>query len=127
MVESKDIKHMVCVERIKHLEEENKKLNEMCGKLWEMNGKLWEWVNNLEKENKNLKEENKKLKSDLEECECSMHFENDEVWYRKRECKRLKEDVDYFRQCYLDLKKLCEKEWFMLSNEEVTKILDKIK
>ena len=37
--------------------------------------------------------------------------------------KKLKEDVDYFRQCYLDLKKLCEKEWFMLSAEEVTKIL----
>jgi hypothetical protein len=26
-----------------------------------------------------LEEENKKLKSDLSECECSMHFENDEV------------------------------------------------
>ena len=28
MVESKDIKHIVCVERIKQLEEENKKLKE---------------------------------------------------------------------------------------------------
>ena len=46
-----------------------------------------------------------------------------------KENKKLKEDVDYFRQCYLDLKKLCEKEWFMLSDEEVTKMfnLDKIK
>ena len=44
MIESRDIKHMACVERIKQLEEENKK-----------------------------------LKSDLSECECSMHFENDEV------------------------------------------------
>jgi chromosome segregation ATPase len=40
-----------------------------------------------------LEEENKKLKSDLSECECSMHFENDEVWYRKRECKKLKEEL----------------------------------
>ena len=47
----------------------------------------------------------------------------------EEENKKLKEDVDYFRQCYLDLKKLCEKEWFMLSDEEVTKMfnLDKIK
>jgi len=40
-----------------------------------------------------LREENKKLKSDLSECECSMHFENDEVWYRKREYKRLKKRI----------------------------------
>ena len=40
-----------------------------------------------------LEQENKKLKSDLSECECSMHFENDEVWYRKRECKKLKEII----------------------------------
>ena len=47
----------------------------------------------------------------------------------EEENKKLKEDVDYFRQCYLDLKKLCEKEWFMLSDEEVTKMfnLDEIK
>jgi predicted nuclease with TOPRIM domain len=34
---------------------------------------------NLEEENKNLSDEIRQLKSDLEECECSMHFENDEV------------------------------------------------
>ena len=45
----------------------------------------------LELEIQQLKEENKKLKSDLSECECSFWFENDEVWYRKRECKKLKE------------------------------------
>ena len=32
MVESKDIKHMVCVERVKQLEEENKKLKEELSK-----------------------------------------------------------------------------------------------
>lgn len=37
-----------------------------------------------------IKEENRKLKSDLSECECSMHFESDEVWFWKREYKRLK-------------------------------------
>ena len=40
-----------------------------------------------------LEQENKKLKSDLSECECSMYFENDEVWYRNRECKKLKEII----------------------------------
>ena len=44
-----------------------------------------------------LEEENKKLKSDLSECECSMHYENDEVGYRKRECKKLKEELDKLR------------------------------
>jgi len=33
MVESRDIKHMVCVERIKHLEEENRKLKEEIKRL----------------------------------------------------------------------------------------------
>ena len=55
------------------------------------------------KELHKLEEENKKLKSDLSECECSMHFENDEVGYRKRECKKLKEENE-------DLKKKLQ-EW----------------
>ncbi len=53
-------------------------------------------TNALSKEVLELEEENKKLKSDLSECECSMHFENDEVWYRKRECKKLKEEKEFF-------------------------------
>jgi len=68
MIESRDIKHMACVERIKQLEEENKK-----------------------------------LKSDLSECECSMHFENDEVWYRKREYKRLKKWIKDHCKWYWNL------------------------
>ena len=47
-----------------------------------------------------LEEENKKLKSDLSECECSMHFENDEVWYRKRECKKLKAELSKYKEQY---------------------------
>ena len=50
-----------------------------------------------------LEEENKKLKSDLEECECSMHFENDEVWYRKRECKKLKAELSKLKEKYWDI------------------------
>lgn len=47
----------------------------------------------------------------------------------EKENKNLKEDRDYFRQCYLDLKELCKKEWFMPSDEEVSKMfnLDEIK
>lgn len=48
-------------------------------------------------------------------------YELDEL---RKENKKLKEDVDYFRQCYLDLKKLCEKEWFMATEEEVTKMFN---
>ena len=68
----------------------------------------------LRKENKNLKDDLlhyiqreeeyrkqiDKLKSDLSECECSMHFENDEVWYWKRECKKLKAELDKYKKQY---------------------------
>jgi len=50
-----------------------------------------------------LEEENKKLKSDLEECECSFWFENDEVWYRKREYKRLKKWIKDHCKWYWNL------------------------
>lgn len=53
------------------------------------------WFDRLDVQD--LLKENKKLKSDLSECECSMHFENDEVWYRKRECKKLKEELEKLR------------------------------
>ena len=54
MIESRDIKHMACVERIKQLEEENKKLNIKVASLeWEI-----KWLNStIEK----LKEENQTL------------------------------------------------------------------
>ena len=50
-----------------------------------------------------LEEENKKLKSDLWECECSFWFENDEVWYRKREYKRLKKWIKDHCKWYWNL------------------------
>jgi hypothetical protein len=82
-------------------------------------------INKLEEENKNLKdeienhkqnimqdeleiipkleEENKKLKSDLEECQCSFWFENDEVWFWKREYKRLKKWIKDHCKWYWNL------------------------
>ena len=61
--------------------------------LWEENKKLKKYYDRDKEELMescySLAKENEKLKSDLSECECSMHFENDEVWYRKRECKKL--------------------------------------
>lgn len=63
-------------EEIERLEEENKALRE------NVNHRAWRCAD--------LSEENEKMKSDLSECECSLWFENDEVWYRKREYKRLK-------------------------------------
>ena len=47
-----------------------------------------------------IEEENRKLKSDLSECKCSMHFENDEVWYRKRECKKLKAELSKYKKLH---------------------------
>jgi hypothetical protein len=38
-----------------------------------------------------------------------MHFENDEVWYRKRECKKLKEEVRFLEECLDRKEKLNEK------------------
>ena len=94
---------MACVERIKQLEQENKKLKENYAKLDKVASENVRTLDELEAKRIELEEENKRL---------------------EEENKKLKEDVDYFRQCYLDLKKLCEKEWFMLSDEEVAKMLD---
>ena len=119
-------------EKIEQLEEENKKLKERVSELEDVSKDydllskdfiaLWE-------ENKKLKEKLDKLQDEydelyIEKCNASNQWKCCEA-----ENKELKEDVDYFRQCYLDLKKLCEKEWFMLSDEEVTKMfnLDEIK
>ena len=76
-------------EYIEELEEENKTLRENIA-----------WY---EKEEDRLREENRKLKSDLSECECSMHFEDDEVWYRKREYKRLKKWIKDHCKWYWNL------------------------
>ena len=81
---------------IQDLEEENKTLTK-CNLM------LQEWLDNKEKVNKSLREENKKLKSDLEEYECSMHFENDEVWFWKREYKRLKKWIKDHCKWYWNL------------------------
>ena len=61
------------------------------------------YVAELFEDIRNLEEENKKLKSDLSECECSMHFENDEVWFWKREYKRLKKWIKDHCKWYWNL------------------------
>lgn len=71
-----------------------KMLETMVERDYELQKEVWEWRSKCYE----LEEENKKLKSDLEECECSMHFENDEVWYRKRECKKLEEELKYYKE-----------------------------
>lgn len=78
---------------ILELEEENKKLKKYYDRDKE---ELMESCYSLAKENE-------KLKSDLSECECSMHFENDEVWYRKREYKRLKKWIKDHCKWYWNL------------------------
>lgn len=50
-----------------------------------------------------MQDENKKLKSDLEECECSFWFESDEVWFWKREYKRLKKWIKDHCKWYWNL------------------------
>ena len=81
--------------------------------LWEENKKLKDKISELEDVSKDydllskdfitLGEENEKLKSDLSECECSMHFENDEVWFWKREYKRLKKWIKDHCKWYWNL------------------------
>lgn len=80
----------------KELEEENKKLKEEVKQLeerYDRNAELY----------KRLLEENKNLKSDLSECECSFWFENDEVWFWKREYKRLKKWIKDHCKWYWNL------------------------
>ena len=55
------------------------------------------------KRSRELEEENRKLKSDLEECQCSFWFENDEVWFWKREYKRLKKWIKDHCKWYWNL------------------------
>lgn len=111
--------------KVASLEWEIKWLNYTIDKLKEENQTLELWLDNKEK----LKEKLDKLQDEydelyIEKCNASNQWKCCEA-----ENKGLKEDVDFFRQCYLDLKKFCEEEWFMLSDEEVTKMfnLDEIK
>lgn len=81
------------VERCYELEEENKRLKE------EKEIRALNDRDNLIQIEK-LEKENKRLKLDLSECECSFWFENDEVWYRKRECKKLKEELKKYKKLH---------------------------
>ena len=104
-------------DKYNQLEEENKKLNIKVASLeWEIkwlnytieklkeeNQTLELWLDRKEKLNEKYRKEIKGLKSDLWECECSFWFENDEVWYRKREYKRLKKWIKDHCKWYWNL------------------------
>lgn len=81
----------------------NEELNENCFWLSKENKKLNIKVASLEWEIKWLNYTIEELHKELSECECSMHFENDEVWYRKRECKKLKEELSKLKEKYWDI------------------------
>ena len=101
-------------EYIVELQEENKKLKkyydrdkeelmESCYSLARENDKLKSDLMQDMKEITKLEKENKNLKSDLSECECSFWFENDEVWFWKREYKRLKKWIKDHCKWYWNL------------------------
>ena len=76
-------------EENKRLEEENKKLNIKVASLeWEI-----KWLNSVID----------KLHKELDECECSFLFESDEVWFWKREYKRLKKWIKDHCKWYWNL------------------------
>ena len=108
---------------------ENKNLKKKIELLDNENMCLNAEIKDREEENKMLKWEIERIKKELEWAKNSGEEFAHKRANAKAENKKLKEDVDYFRQCYLNLKRLCEKEWFMLSDEEVTKLfnLDEIK
>jgi len=85
--------------RSRELEEENKKLKERVSELEDVSKDY----DLLSKDFIALWEENKNLKSDLEECQCSFWFENDEVWFWKREYKRLKKWIKDHCKWYWNL------------------------
>ena len=88
------------LEYIRNLEEENKKLKKELSKYKKYYDRDKE---ELMESCYALAKENKKLKSDLSECECSFWFENDEVWFWKREYKRLKKWIKDHCKWYWNL------------------------
>ena len=111
----------VKAEDYKEIAIKNKKLRAYVDNLDSENDNQAIEIEELKKENKKLKKyydrdkeelmescyslakENDKLKSDLEECECSLWFENDEVWFWKREYKRLKKWIKDHCKWYWNL------------------------
>ena len=81
---------MADMKEITDLEIENKKLKEKIQTL-EL------WLDNKEKLNEEYRKQIDKLKLDGDECYHAMIFENDEVWYWKRECKKLKAELDKYK------------------------------
>jgi len=90
-------------DRIAELEEENKNLKEEIKSRQEEVERFKTNAMQDMSEITELEEENRKLKSDLWECECSFWFENDEVWFWKREYKRLKKWIKDHCKWYWNL------------------------
>ena len=104
-------------EKCAKLEEENKKLNDKIGHLefdieaWKKLKAVWEkkeqklqieiWW--LMWERDGLKMVVERLHKELDECECSFWFENDEVWFWKWEYKRLKKWIKDHCKWYWNL------------------------
>ena len=91
--------------------------------------KLKKKLENKQKVIRYYRKENKKLREDYK----VLWILNDEIRRvnenLRKENKKLKDDVEYFRQIYLDLKKMCEDDGYLLTDEEVTKLfnLDEIR
>ena len=125
------------------MSKENKIHLEWAKVYWPQDYEVVDELKKLREENKNLKEamkelnnynkfriqENEKLKSDLAYERTMLDNVRAEYNSLQEVIKKLKKDVEYFRQIYLDLKKMCEDDGYLLTDEEVTKLfnLDEIK
>ena len=79
--------------KVASLEWEIKWLNSVIDKLKEENQTLELWLDNKEKLNEEYRKQIDKLKLDGDECYQAMIFENDEVWFWKREMKKHKPNL----------------------------------
>ena len=103
--EAKKLKEELAYERtmLDNVRAEYKSLQNVIKNLKEKVRFLEECLDRKEKLNEEYRKEIKGLKSDLWECECSFWFENDEVWFWKREYKRLKKRIKDHCKWYWNL------------------------
>lgn len=101
-----DCENDCLVIEIEELKKENKILKEKLSEITMVaddEKQSIEHILELEEENRNLKMVVDKLHNELEECECSFWFESDEVWFWKREYKRLKKWIKEHCKWYWNL------------------------
>ena len=96
-------KHCNDLDRIRALENENKRLEEenknLNKKIEKLQIEIW-W---LMWERDGLQMVVERLHKELNECECGFWFENDEVWFWKKEYKRLKKWIKDHCKWYWNL------------------------